>query len=504
MPFVIATNTFYLQIQWSDDINAQPVNIKYLQNSYSYIVIQGTDNQEYQQYEILKLTQVLEIAQCTIDVSKIKGNMEVLKMNNCICTNNFTNECTASKLNIIETLIKSYQLHNLKIQSLTVQVSSQQQFDFYSCGKLNCSLNTLTLLNINADLKQFSGNWNIVMLQNCNFEGQIDNSKFKARRVQLIVTEYNHSNNFQALDNLECDSLCIQNQKQDFYQTIYLSLLGNALKQNIVEIYFEKVVSDLPIIQNINISYIVFTNCILISESKAHINLSNTNIEVQRNKMLDINNLFDNKIHDLNIFQICKPRILILRELNINLNELKGNWNSLSIQHCTFINTSVQDPESIKAEQICISNFNYELCSYFNAKILKLSKTQITQAYPKTKRLLIYDSTIDVAAPNTTIKHLTLFDRKLIKFSMLTLPSLQSIDLNYIQKSSPLYNTKTAIVNYIRQKKKNKNIQKQRLHRVDYEQKRKQKLQNRIISLVLYLNLSLGQPIQILSDAFYE
>ncbi|CAL6036858.1 Hypothetical_protein [Hexamita inflata] len=499
MPFVIVTNTSQLEIKWSDDLNIQPINTQYLQNSYYYIFIQGSNYQQLEYYDILSRTEYFDIKQCTVDLSKIKCNVETICLNTCICYNDFTIDCTTKRFNVVDTQLKYQQLNDLNFASLCVKVSSHTQFDFYNCYNLNCKLNSLTLLNQNIDLQKLKGTWNAIILENCILYGQIDSDVFKINTIQLTVTEQNYLNNFKALESMECNSFHVKTNVQDQYQTINLGKLSNDQKQKKhLYAYLETAISDLTQVTNIW-SYIKFSNCIVLcDENTFNTKLSNTQIEMTRNekyKLLDVS-LYQNKVRDLNSFQLCKPKDLSLSQLNINLDELIGTWYAINLNQCTFTNSIVQNPESIKAKSIRISKMEYKLISYFSADSIELSSTTISQTFPNTNRLIINDSTVNVTEPNYSIQHLTLFSAKLIRFSVLSLPSLVSIDMNYILKTSRHYSTKEAIIHYIRQKKKNRNILKQRLNRVVYEQKRIMNVQNRISSLVRSFNSVLCEPIQ--------
>ncbi|CAL6005266.1 Hypothetical_protein [Hexamita inflata] len=499
MPFVIVTNTSQLEIKWSDDLNSQPINTQYLQNSYYYIFVQGSNYQEFEYYDILSRTEDFDIKQCTVDLSKIKCNVEMFSLNNCICYNDFTSDCITKRLNIMDTQLKYQQLNDLKMASLCVKVSSYLQFDFYNCCNLNCWLNSLTILNQNVDLQKLKGIWNTIILENCMLCGQIDSNVFKINTVQLIVTELNYLNNFKALESLECKSFHVKTNVQDQYQTINLGTLSNDQKQKKnLYAYLENAICDLTWVTDIW-SHIKFSNCtVLCDENTMNTKLSNTQIQMTRNEKyqpLDAS-LYKNKVIDQYALKLCKPKDLSLSKLNINLDELEGTWHNLSFQYCTFTNNIVQNPGSIKAKSIRISQIGYKLISYFSADSIELSSTNISQTFPNTNRLVISSSIVDVTEPNYSIQHLTLFGAKLIRFSVLTLPSLVSIDLNYILKTSRHYSTKEAIIHYIRQKKKNRNILKQRLNRVAYEQKRIINAQNRISSLVRSFYYFLYEPIQ--------
>ncbi|CAL6010359.1 Hypothetical_protein [Hexamita inflata] len=63
--------------------------------------------------------------------------------------------------------------------------------------------------------------------------------------------------------------------------------------------------------------------------------------------------------------------------------------------------------------------------------------------------------------PNDTIQQLTLIKVKLIRFSILNLKNLQSIDLSSIQKHHTDFNAKQKIISYLQFQKKNKGTIKQ-------------------------------------------
>ncbi|CAL6103406.1 Hypothetical_protein [Hexamita inflata] len=484
MPFEVATNTSHLEIRWSYESNAQTIDFLQLKNQYSFICIQGTNNEYFENYDIISRTQALDISKCTIDVAKIDGNMGIISLNNCICKNNFTTDCRTFRLDIIDSQIKIQQLLNLKIEILTVQVSSHLQLDYYNCCNLNCGLNCLTLININIDLQQLNGTWNTIKLDNCIFSGQIDNSKLKVSTLELVVTEQHYANNFEYIDKLQCFQFYLANNKTITQQSINLASLQNSNKQKqLLYAYLENTICDLSAISDIWTS-IRFTNCTI--QCDAHSScakFSNTNIEITQNEHHNQNYLLDFKI-----FQQFKPKELTLKQLSINLEELEGSWNSLSLQQCSFINNKTNG--TVRAAKILISHSNQDVYSYFSSDTIIISQCQVN-SYPNATKLEIHSSTINITQPNHTIQSLFLFNVKLQRFSILDLRALQSIDLNSIQKSSPLYRTREAIINFLRYKKKNRNIVKQRLQRVEYE--RKLKLPKEILNkqLVYGFNLQL-------------
>ncbi|CAL6081349.1 Hypothetical_protein [Hexamita inflata] len=74
MPFVVTTNQTYLEIEWTENLDAQELNIQNIHDSYSFINIAGWNTeQQFPYYEILNRAQSLRISEATIDLSKIKG-----------------------------------------------------------------------------------------------------------------------------------------------------------------------------------------------------------------------------------------------------------------------------------------------------------------------------------------------------------------------------------------------------------------------------------------------
>ncbi|CAL6010329.1 Hypothetical_protein [Hexamita inflata] len=500
MPFVISTNTSQLEIQWSGNLNAKPIDIQQFKDSYNRISIKGTNQQVFDYYSVLSRTQFLDITGCTINLSEIEGNLQNLNVNNCICKEDFTQACTTVLLYISDSQIQINQLLNLKVQSLSVSVSSDEhQFDYNNCCKLNCSLCGLTLINLNVDLQQLIGTWDTLKLENCILIGYIDKEKFKTQSVEVSVNEQNYSNNFIALDSLQVHSLYIKIPKNNTYQTISLNQLSNINKEKYIYAIVEQAICDLGLVTDA-FSYINFTNCILICDTDTiNTKLKNTSIEVQMNnqfQQFDYKTLQQNKIYDNTVFQRCKPYFLIFRKSLVDLDKLKGNWQDLGLLQCQFTNNTVTSPGSIKAQKIQVSKISCNLLEYFNVDTLEISDTHIVKAFPNANKLKINSSTVNVTEPNQTAKHLIMSNVKLIRFSVLTLPSLISIDLNYISNTDPIYSQKEAIIHFIRQKKKNRNILKQRLNRVAYEQTRIQNAHTRINYLTLTFNLYLCEHIQ--------
>ncbi|CAL6005302.1 Hypothetical_protein [Hexamita inflata] len=200
---------------------------------------------------------------------------------------------------------------------------------------------------------------------------------------------------------------------------------------------------------------------------------------------------------DLAQVQLCSPKELSMRCCIIQLSQLVGNWQTLTLnQSCDFIQPSEPIlPGSIHAEKLIISDVSQQICSYFSANVFELGRTtNEINILPNAHELLLIRSTIKLTHFNYQIKELQLYNAKLRKFSVLYTPELQKIDLNCINDRDA---TKQAIINFLRQKKKHKNVVKQKLNRIIYEEKRNSAVKKRL--QILQTNLIIqGEHVQFL------
>ncbi|CAL6005252.1 Hypothetical_protein [Hexamita inflata] len=178
MPFVIIENGQHLEISWSEDENAQNIDANVLNEYYDYIAVDGQDNIEFTDYQILIRTQSLGITGCTVDLSKIAGHIKYVSFNKCKCINSFSEVMCIKELHIYDVQLQVTQLTQLNVDQIFVKISDEAKFDYYNCCQLQGKLNSLTLINQKVDLNLLQGSWNSVHFENCEFIGQVNNNKF--------------------------------------------------------------------------------------------------------------------------------------------------------------------------------------------------------------------------------------------------------------------------------------------------------------------------------------
>ncbi|CAL6081411.1 Lipocalin_family conserved site [Hexamita inflata] len=472
MPFVVIVNEAYLDIEWSENKDVQELNIQNIHESYTSINIVGcSPEQQFLYCEILNRTQSLRVSEATIDLSQIKGRINNFTIDCCNCIQDFTSECIISYLNLQDSQIQVSQLLLAQINQLEVQMSTYSKFDYYNCYQLNCQLHYLVLSSQKIELNKLRGTWSSVNFSYCTFTERVDNKEFKASTIELVTTETILKNNFECLENMECNQFYMLVQgAEDNYQIINLSLKNENNQKHNLSANLYNSICDLNTIQTTwkNLS---FNNCLLKGDSKTYgSKFSKSVIDLKidgQYKATDFSALCGIETSldismigvQANFKQInmCKPRLLKVNGCDIQLGELVGNWHSLYLSACTFQNSNVCSPLSIIADKIVIKSFDYNYCQYFDTKSLTISKTLITGALPNISQLQIRDSTVNISDVNSTITHLTVSDSQLLKFSVLNLLMLENIDMS-IKKDDPSFSTKQAIISYLGIKKKNKAI----------------------------------------------
>ncbi|CAL5997663.1 Hypothetical_protein [Hexamita inflata] len=400
MPFTILTNDSTLDINWSDDDSATKINIGQLNQEYEMININGSNNNEFVDYQILNRTNSLGIYQCVIDLSQIKGHISHISITECMCLNNFS-ECSTNYLYIQDAKLKVKQLKQIQIEYLSIIFTEKFQFDLYSCNELTCKLNNLSLIKQKIDLIQLQGSWKEVNFDNCIFSGQVYNNLFQAKEVNLMINEENCRNNLDALENLACDQFYLSQAEHDeSYHQIFPNLtMPNENNQKIeISTYFENSTIYLSQISS-NWHNLSFFNCKLIGDSSTNISkLKTIFINLRCNKQygaFDLNPLkgieavldleFANNQIDLQLLQECKPSKVKLFEYKLDIESLCGTWNILWLQQCNIQQTETS--KKIIANQIRLSNITSLDSTLFNYFVTQ--KFEVTQTQTQTLRSII-------------------------------------------------------------------------------------------------------------------
>ncbi|CAL6036888.1 Hypothetical_protein [Hexamita inflata] len=509
MPFVIIENGQHLEIAWSDDENAQNIDANILNESYNHITVEGQDNIEFTDYQIMSRTKSLGITGCTVDLSKIHGSINYISFNKCKCINSCI-ELSMKELYIDNVQLQVSQLTQLSVIQIYVKISDEVKFDYYNCYQLNAKINSLTLINQQVDLNLLQGSWDSVHFENCEFIGQVDNNKFKVQSVDVVINEQNSQNNQKSLEDLECEYFSLSQQEKDDYQHLELIMTNNSYQKQSMTAQLQQCVCNLSLIQG-SWNLIVFHNCVLIGNPNTYKAKFANSINIildQQFSQIDLSALNDvdstititlqNINVDLSLVSKCKPFWLNLKNCRVDFNQFVGNWDILTINSCIFNQASIQiSSGSIVAKKIMAFDFDCELLSFLNTKVLEISNIkQPLLRLPNVNELIIKQSEINIKEPNDSVQQLTLVNVKLIRFSVLNLKNLQSIDLNSIQKHHTDFTTKQKIINYLQFQKKNKGSVKNLKRRAENHRNGVEKHQIFLNKLKTYLENNLNKIVQ--------
>ncbi|CAL6081325.1 Hypothetical_protein [Hexamita inflata] len=501
MPFTIVTNNDYLEIYWTDDESATTINLDEIKEKYTSINLDGQNNNEFEFSQILNRTNSLFIGQCTIDLSQIKGNISYISMTNCTCLNRFS-ECATQMLYLQDVKVNTIQLEQLQIGQLNCNFTGTTEFDLYQCNQLTCKLISLQLANQKINLAQLMGSWRQVYLNNCILNGYVDNNLFQAKDVNLMINEENCRNNLDSLENFVCEQFSLsqtEHETAQIYPNLAMSNINNQ-KTNI-SAKFENATIDLNKLSS-NWNQIQFINCKLVGNPRKYSSqFTGTTIFIQCNDnsgTFDVNPLigieatlyleFVNLKIDFQCLQECKPNQVKLHKYNLDIDQLCGTWNILWLQKCKI--TQSNTSKKVNANVVKLSNLQFFDSSIFNqiaAQKLEIYSTKISQSYPTVSELVVNRSPINITELNNTITHLSLNDVQLVRFSVLTLLSLKSFNLNIARDET--YKTKEEIIKYLRYKKKNKNTVQNFKFRIQNEHKRIQVNQIHVKRLLNSFNI---------------
>ncbi|CAL6081329.1 Hypothetical_protein [Hexamita inflata] len=207
--FIITQNNFGLQLNWSDDQNADPIDYQLLHSNYEYIDVYGTNSNTFNEYELISRSESLAFNNCKVDLNQLVHNFELLSLEYCECKNLFNN-ISVQSLILKDCVITIDQIKELNLDSLDVTVCNIKDFDFYSCHQLNCELSNLYLYEQDVDLAQLNGEWYYVLFDNCIFSNQINEDSFKTKCVEIKQASDTVSSDFLVpFEHLHCDELFI-------------------------------------------------------------------------------------------------------------------------------------------------------------------------------------------------------------------------------------------------------------------------------------------------------
>ncbi|CAL5997711.1 Hypothetical_protein [Hexamita inflata] len=502
MPFVIASNLWHLDIVWINN-STQRFNINDIKYQYGQISIKG-ENNEFLDYQILNRTQCLQISDCTLDLSQIKGIINQISISNCTCINKFSDKFTTYRLKLANSMIQVSQLNNIHLEYLNVNINRPGIcYDYYNNDKMKCQNYKLTLSGIEVNLSKLSGVWDSVYFDNCTFRGEINNNILKVKSVHLIISQNNQENNLKSLESMICNYFYLSQTQHEASYSIYFKMNNNNKQKTTLHVAIQNSVCDLSQIQS-QWTMIKLNNCQLIGNPQQYIyQFANTKLQVS----FDQNSLFKDlsALHGLNTqlymyldkitpdfrsINLCKPKYLYLVGCTFDFQQLVGVWQSLNISKClvSYSQSSISK-QSIVTNSLIFEDFNYDYSQYFVSDSLQISNSNLVKQFPNVKKLYVLHCSINITEPNNSIQQITFYNPKFIRFSVINLNALIAIDLNFIKEDSPSFETRNAIINYIRFKKALKNKSKQRLYRIQYEQNRIQNILNRILTLQKYLNV---------------
>ncbi|CAL6081387.1 Hypothetical_protein [Hexamita inflata] len=495
----------HLDLVWENDINTIQFNIQDIKQEYDNISIRGENNTEFVDYYIINKSQQLQISDCTLDLSQIKGNINLISISNCIYVNDFTDDLSVCTLNVYNSKIQVQQLKNVKLQYLSVSLINISEicFDFENCYLLKCYLNNLQITDVTLDLSKLSGAWNSVQFDNCMFSGQVNNTIFKVQTTNIVISEANQLNNLKSLENLVCSYFQLSLTQHEVCYKVELQMQNVYKQKKAMHAYLFNCSCDLTSIQS-QWTSIKFNNCKLTGNPTLYANIfANTQIQVIMNEtctqcdlsaLHGINSQLTISLTKINpnfpSIKLCNPKQLYLIYCTFDLSQLAGEWNYLNISSCT-ITQSFSNNYLIKAKSLIFVDSNTDYYPNLIADYLQI-RSQSLNVFPNAKKLFLIDSTINVSEKNNSIKELRFKNPKFNKFSVLNLNSLISIDLNFVKQTEKAFQTRTAIIQFIRCKKVQMNQLKQKRNRIQYEQNLRDIKMERNLKMKMILNWCLS------------
>ncbi|CAL6024501.1 Hypothetical_protein [Hexamita inflata] len=496
MPYIININTVSdLDIVWADTNDTEQLDVKQLEEQYEIITICGVNNNEFIDYQILNRTQCLEICQCTLDLSQIKGHINYIGLKNCTGINSFS-ECCINTVYFQDVNLQVSQLKQLKLNQLSIKLTGEQSLDFYNCYQLNCSLSHLILTKVKSiDLRIMKGNWNTVVFDDCTFCGTVENSQFQVNSVELSITEKDYQNNLISLQNLKCEYFSLQQIEQDTPQDfdfLYMSNENNQ-KTDITANFLNSTINLSKMASNWhNIS---LRNCKLLGDPNTYLNtFAGTSFyllfdelcsDVDLNPFVGIQTKlifeFRSIQVDYKMVQKCKPEFLTIQNTKIDLDKLCGTWDTIILENCVLNQVEYSSRKIIANDikLIDIPDLDSDLLRYFVPQRLKINGTKQILQFPDVKELTILRSYICVTKPNYTVEHLTLSSVVFVKFSVLQLCALESLSIN-LSSAEPQFQIKEKQIKFLKCKQNFKSLAMQLHQQIDSEQNRIQHKNNQI------------------------
>ncbi|CAL6098758.1 Hypothetical_protein [Hexamita inflata] len=479
MPYVIVDKEdVNLELQWKDDEAAIPYNINELKTSYYHIHINGVNNSQFNEFELLTRSNQIRIYNCSVDLNKINNNNIVhLIFNNCVCSNNF-NQIKIITLVLVNSQLKVEQLQHLVLQYLSVEQKQTTTFDYWNCGQLQCKLEHLQLSEVQINLSDLSGFWVYAFIGLCDITGHQINENFGIKTLEFNITSCDEMS---LLKYVKCDKTCVYAKAEDSAQ--YWSFEENSTYQ-IHSITLENYNIDVTNIPN-NIDYcqiIVFFDCNFIGKPRNALNnLKQVKVVVSQLSKLDIVHVLsgiqpvefrimlqDIQIQTLNLDK-CYPTLLQLTDCSIDMAQLHGQWQYLMFINIIFTNTK-EDCKIIATNNIMINGSDYKYMHNFESKQVVLSNISI-ESFPQAKKMYILNSNINFTQEqNNTVEKLFIKNCTFKQFSLKIMKNVLGVQFSHNSK------LQVSLNKFIQQRNKSTKMNRKNVHRIQNEMwKRNQK-----------------------------
>ncbi|CAL5988890.1 Hypothetical_protein [Hexamita inflata] len=435
MSFVFEENDDELHINWQDTKPEQlNTNIE-LKNMYVRIIINGK-KKEFNQYLLINRSKDVIFIDCTIDLSQFQCQTGTyITFKQCKCNNMFLENIQIVRLQICDSDIQVEQLKMLQLTQLQVDLSYQgaQQFDFQHSNILECKLHQLYLKNILIDLTQWSGKWQFIYLENCQFSNCLQYDTLYADILEISLYD---NISLIPIQNIICDDIHIILSLDKTEKEIDL-LFQNQAKSLVASL--ESQLCDFSKISS-NFTELQLINCEMIKSDQTILNFENTDLKIYisdqisldmqvlqqiqfKHLLIDISDQSQSFQSVLN----CKPDNLIFTNCTINLSEFDGFWKSIEFIECLFITTT---HFKLRTDYLKISESELASYSYFESKIVVLSDIPEINSLPDANKLIIKNSSLSLIQESLyNIQHMMLKQCTLNHFSLLKIQKILGINI---------------------------------------------------------------------------
>ncbi|CAL6010575.1 Hypothetical_protein [Hexamita inflata] len=433
MPYIVHNGgAGNLLIEWVYDNTKPSYNKDQLSEQYSYINIIGSNNSQFDDFEILSRSAQISIINCKIDLSKLYGRFDNVFLQKCQCDNNINSKIDISQLQLNRSIFKVFQLQELQEQCNLSIDTEYDEFDFWNCGLLQCQLIDLNLTGYQITLSQLSGHWHNVTLHQFQLSGNEINYNFSTEQLQIGIDTQTDLSIFNLI---QYEEISIYATTKENEQVCDLSQVRNSK----VSARIENFVVDVTNYTNY-FGKLQLINCKLQGTSNTNQSkLESLNIVISDESKLDLRSLFgvQHQFFTLIIqrisfkqldIQMCHPTYLMISDCKIDLSVLQGNWKDVNIHSCELTNSNSDC--SIVAKNIEIYNPTISDLHCFLAHKVTLNYTQqnIITVFPRAKHLVLVKATINLLQNNNSVERLKIIYSNFQHFSFQQL-SCQNIQL---------------------------------------------------------------------------